>query len=242
MVQDRARHAHVPRLDVGGRPAAQDRRPRVRVRGALPPRRLVLLAPLPQGRRRADRRDEEGDGGDRRQDPHAGAGLQLVVAGRAGAPRPRAELAAAAGDRRGPGVPDRQLRAVGRPEPARRLRARVLRVDGGADPRLRAARDRPQPRGAPVRLLRDQRRRRADHPRAQQAVGELRVLRAARLPPLRRGGRRAADDGVRRARSCSTCTSRTATTTGRTSATATSSTRPASTPGSTSTTRSATAR
>ena len=99
-----------------------------------------------------------------------------------------------------------------------------------------------QPRGAPVRLLRDQRRRRADHPRAQQAVGELRVLRPARLPPLRRGGRRAADDGVRRAASCSTCTSPTATTTGRTSATATSSTRPASTPGSTSTTRSATAR
>ena len=33
----------------------------------------------------------------------------------------------------------------------------------------------------------------------QQAVGELRVLRPARLPPLGRGGRRAADDGVRRA-------------------------------------------
>ena len=32
--------------------------------------------------------------------------------------RPRAQLEAAAGDRRGPRVPDRQLGAVGRPEPA----------------------------------------------------------------------------------------------------------------------------
>ena len=86
----------------------------------------------------------------------------------------------------------------GDPNRPGRVRARVLRVHGGADPRVRAARHRPQPRGAPVRLLRDQRRRGADHPRAQQAVGELRVLRPARLPSLRRGGRRAADDGVRR--------------------------------------------
>ena len=39
-----------------------------------------------------------------------------------------------------------------------------------------------------------QRRRRADHPRPQPAVGELRVLRAARLPPVRRRRRRAPDD------------------------------------------------
>ena len=35
------------------------------------------------------------------------------------------------------------------------LRARLLRVDGGADPGLRAVRHRAEPRGAPVRLLRD---------------------------------------------------------------------------------------
>ena len=34
-------------------------------------------------------------------------------------------------------------------------------------------------------------------PRDQQAVGQLRVLRPARVPPLRRGGRRAADDDLR---------------------------------------------
>ena len=43
----------------------------------------------------------------------------------------------------------------GRPERAAAVRARVLRVDGGADPGLRALRDRAQPGGAPLRLLRD---------------------------------------------------------------------------------------
>src|SRR3954451_21917429 len=52
-----------------------------------------------------------------------------------------ADLARPGEDRGRAGVPDRQLGVVGRPEPAGGLGARVLRVDGGADPRLRAARD-----------------------------------------------------------------------------------------------------
>ena len=134
-----------------------------------------------------------------------------------------------------------QLRTLRRPHRPAALRARLLPVDGGAGSRVRTARHRAQPRGPPVRLRRAQRRRRPDHPRARPALGQLRLLRAARLPPLRRRRRRGPDDALRRQRGCSTCTSPTATTTAPTRATATSSTRPASTPGSTNTTRSATA-
>ena len=48
-------------------------------------------------------------------------------------------------------------------------------------PGLREVRHRAESRSPPVRLLGDQRRCRADHPRPEQAVGELRVLRAARV-------------------------------------------------------------
>ena len=176
-------------------------------------------------------------------DPDAGAGVQLVLARRAGAPGPGAQLAAAAADRERPGVPRRQLRALGRPDATRcspstrstaRWRSSIPDFERyGIGLNLEAH---------PYDFSETNDDAVADHPRAQPAVGQLRVLRAARLPPLRRGGRRAADDDLRRGRSCSTCTSPTASTTGRTSATATSSTRPGSTPASTSTTRSATAR
>ena len=96
-------------------------------------------------------------------------------AGRAGAPGAGPQLEAAAGDRRRAGVPGHQLRAVRRPEPAAEVRARVLQVDGGADPGLRAVRAGAQHRGTPVRLRRAQRRRGADRPRAEPAVGELRA-------------------------------------------------------------------
>ena len=117
--QDRARPGDVPRRPLGGRRGAQGRRAGLRVPGAVPAAGLVLLAPLPQGRRR--RRSPR-----RRRPARRPActiqtlvpGVQLVVARRAGAPGPGAQLAAAAGDRRGAGVPDR-LRAVRRPEPSR---------------------------------------------------------------------------------------------------------------------------
>ena len=208
-----------------------------------PAGRLVLLAPLSEGRRR--RRIAEvkkactgNRGEDLRHWCRCSTGHRRTS--RNGRPR----CATGSGCWRSPTeleCPHRQLRALRRPERPGALRARVLPLDGGADPDLRAVRDRAEPGGAPVRLRRAQRRRRADHPRPEPAVGELRVLRSARLPPLRRGGRHPADDGVRRRPSCSTCTSPTASTTGPTSATATSSTRPGWMPASTSTTRSATA-
>ena len=51
--------------------------------------------------------------------------------------------------------PHRQSELSGEPERPGALRARLLPVDGGADPGLRAVRDRAQPGGAPVRLHRD---------------------------------------------------------------------------------------
>ena len=73
------------------------------------------------------------------------------------------------------------------------------RVDGGAGPGLRAARDR---RSTSRRTRTTSRRRNDDAVQIirglEPAVGELRVLRAARLPPLRRRRRSAPDDGVRR--------------------------------------------
>ena len=119
----------------------------------------------------------------------AGPGVQLVVAGRAGTAGAGAQLAAPAADRRRTGMPGGQLGAVRRPERCAALGARLLQVDGGAESGLREVRHRAESRGASVRLLRDQRRRRADHPGAEQALGQLRLLRAARLPPVRRRGR-----------------------------------------------------
>src|ERR671923_177396 len=59
--------------------------------------------------------------------------------------------------------------------------------------------DRAEPGGAPVRLLRDQRRRGAHRAWPRPALGELRLLRAAHVPPLRRCGRRGQDAPLRRA-------------------------------------------
>ena len=61
---------------------------------------LVLLAPLPQGRRRRHRRGPQGVRGDRRVGADPGAGVQLVLPRRAGAAGAGPQLAAAAGDRR----------------------------------------------------------------------------------------------------------------------------------------------
>ena len=91
-----------------------------------------------------------------------------------------------------------QLRAVRRPERSAALRARLLPSMEELMPDFERLRHRAESRGPPVRLRRDQRRRRADHPRAEQAVGQLRLLRAARLPPLRRRRRPGPDDALRR--------------------------------------------
>ena len=190
----------------------------------------------------ADRRGKQGLQGDRGDDADPGPGVQLVRPPTSRSGRPR--CATGSGCWRSPTrveCPTIVSELSGDPNRPAAVRARLLRLDGGADPGLRAVRHRAQPGGAPVRLLRDQRRRGADHPRAEPALGELRVLRPARLPPLAGRGRRAPDDGVRRQQAASTCTWRTASTTWPTWATATSSTRPGWTPGSTSTTRSATA-
>ena len=61
----------------------------------------------------------QGVRGDRRVGAQPGAGVQLVVARRAGAPGPGAQLAAAAGDRRRAGLPHDRLRAVGCARPSR---------------------------------------------------------------------------------------------------------------------------
>ena len=50
----------------------------------------------------------------------------------------------------------------------------------------------------PLRLLRAQRRRGADHPRAEPALDQLLLLHPARLPPVRRRRRHAHHDRVRR--------------------------------------------
>ena len=83
--------------------------------------------------------------------------------------------------------PDRQFRALREPERPGALRTRLLPVDAGTGTGFRAVRHRAEPRGAPVRLRRDQRRGHRHHPGTEPALGELRVLRAARLPLVRRG-------------------------------------------------------
>ena len=106
---------------VGGRRGAQGRRAGLRVPGAVPARGLVLLAPLPQGRRRRrSPRCSKAVQGDRRAGADPGAGVQLVVARTSRSARPR--CATGGGCWRSPTeleCPIDHLRAVRRPEPTR---------------------------------------------------------------------------------------------------------------------------
>ena len=146
-----------------------------------------------------NRRDEEGAAGDRREDSDAGAGVQLVVAGRAGTPaqvRNWRRLLEIADDLECPivnselsGDPNRPGRAPST-RSTRRWRNSIPNFEQyGIGLNLEAH---------PYDFSETNDDAVQNHPRPEQAVGELRVLRSARLPPLGRGGRHEADDGVRR--------------------------------------------
>ena len=138
-------------------------------------------------------RGEEGVPGNRGEDSDTGAGVQLVVRLTSRNGRPR--CATGSGCWRSPHdleCPIVNSELSGDPNDPVALRARVLpRRCRNSSPIFEKYGIGLNLEAHPYDFAETQRRRHADHPRPEPAVGELRVLRSARLSPLRRGGRHA---------------------------------------------------
>ena len=184
--EDRARPGDVPRRPVGRRRGAQGRRAGLRYLELSPRPDFFFWHRYPKADDAAIAEVKKACKETGVHDADAGAGLQLVLPRRAGTPGPGAQLAAAAGDRRRARVPASSTPScpatpTSRCAPSTRSTARWRswrRTSSGTASRSTWRRT--------LRLRRTQRRRRADHPRPEPALGQLRVLRSARLPPLRR--------------------------------------------------------